>query len=136
MPHAPFVCRCLSGAVLSALLLTPATHAQQAQSTDIEEDFPALEETRVWGTQVVASSVNLDQTAMELKQADHISDLLRPIPGVDVGGAHSLNQRITIRSMDDKDLRISIDGASQNTYMYHHMGQRCGSLYRLRRRRA
>jgi hemoglobin/transferrin/lactoferrin receptor protein len=24
--------------------------------------------------------------------------------------------------MDDKDLRISIDGANQNTYMYHHMG--------------
>src|SRR5690606_10087451 len=44
------------------------------------------------------------------------------IPGVDVGGAHSMNQRITIRSMDDKDLRITIDGANQNTYMYHHMG--------------
>ena len=28
-------------------------------------------------------------------QADHISDLLRDLPGVDVGGAHSLNQRIT-----------------------------------------
>lgn len=24
--------------------------------------------------------------------------------------------------MDDKDLRITIDGANQNTYMYHHMG--------------
>ena len=24
--------------------------------------------------------------------------------------------------MDDKDVMISIDGASKNTYMYHHMG--------------
>jgi hemoglobin/transferrin/lactoferrin receptor protein len=57
-----------------------------------------------------------------MRQADHLSDLLRSIPGVDVGGAHSLNQRINIRGLDDKDLAISIDGAVQNTYMYHHMG--------------
>ena len=68
------------------------------------------------------SSIYLNGDAIANKQADHISDLLRTIPGVDVGGAHSLNQRITIRSMDDKDLDISIDGAKQNSYMYHHMG--------------
>ena len=81
-----------------------------------------VEEVVVWATQVKASSVNLSGEAIAIKQADHLSDLLRTIPGVDVGGAHSLNQRITIRSMDDKDLRITIDGANQNTYMYHHMG--------------
>lgn len=82
----------------------------------------SVEEVLVWGTEVRASSISLEEEAITIKQADHISDLLRTIPGVDVGGAHSLNQRITIRSMDDKDLRISIDGANQNTYMYHHMG--------------
>lgn len=81
-----------------------------------------MEEVVTWGTEVRASSIKIDEKAMAIKQADHISDLLREIPGVDVGGAHSLNQRITIRSMDDKDLKISIDGANQNTYMYHHMG--------------
>ena len=86
------------------------------------EQDSQLEEMAVWGTQVRASSLHLDEDAIASKQADHISDLLRTIPGVDVGGAHSLNQRITIRSMDDKDLRITIDGANQNTYMYHHMG--------------
>lgn len=82
----------------------------------------SLEEVVVWGTQITASSLNIDEDRLSLKQADHVSDLLRTIPGIDVGGAHSLNQRITIRSMDDKDLRITIDGANQNTYMYHHMG--------------
>lgn len=81
-----------------------------------------LEEVEVWATQVRASSLTLKDEAIAIKQADHISDLLRTLPGVDVDGAHSLNQRITIRSMDDKDLRITIDGANQNTYMYHHMG--------------
>lgn len=81
-----------------------------------------LETTEVWGTKVRASSVFMNRENIEMKQADHISDLLRTIPGVDVGGAHSLNQRITIRSMDDKDIKITIDGANQNTYMFHHMG--------------
>lgn len=81
-----------------------------------------VEEVVIWGTQVKASSLGLDENAIAIRQVDHSSDLLRTIPGVDVGGAHSLNQGITIRTLDDRDLRISIDGANQNTYMYHHMG--------------
>lgn len=81
-----------------------------------------IERISVWSTQVKTSSLYLKGEEIADKQADHISDLLRSIPGVDVGGAHSLNQRITIRSMDDKDLNITIDGAAQNSYMYHHMG--------------
>lgn len=76
----------------------------------------------VWGTKLKVSTASLDEDALAVRQPDHISDLLRPLPGVDVGGAHSLNQRITIRGMDDKDLNITIDGARQNAYMYHHMG--------------
>jgi hemoglobin/transferrin/lactoferrin receptor protein len=87
-----------------------------------EESTAEVERIAVWSTSVNASSMYLKEEAIANKQADHISDLLRIIPGVDVGGAHSLNQRITIRSMDDKDLNITIDGAKQNTYMYHHMG--------------
>lgn len=81
-----------------------------------------LETIDVWATEVKASSVKVESETLSIRQADHISDLLRTIPGVDVGGAHSLNQRITIRSMEDKDLAISIDGAKQNSYMFHHMG--------------
>ncbi len=100
--------------VASALAL-PLTALAQSNNEMIEE-------ITIWGTEVRASSIRLEADTLAIKQADHVSDLLRTIPGVDVGGAHSLNQRITIRSMDDKDLRISIDGANQNTYMYHHMG--------------
>lgn len=99
--------------VILSLLSTPAFGEEKA----IE-----LQEVDVWGTAISASSIHFGEDTFSIKQADHISDLLRSVPGVDVGGAHSLNQRITIRSMDDKDLRISIDGANQNTYMYHHMG--------------
>lgn len=104
---------------IATVLVSPTLLAQQSNQTSDEE----IEKISVvWTTSVKASSLHLNGPAIADKQADHISDLLRTIPGVDVGGAHSLNQRITIRSMDDKDLNISIDGAKQNTYMYHHMG--------------
>ncbi|MBN7799056.1 TonB-dependent receptor domain-containing protein [Parahaliea mediterranea] len=107
---------------LLAAAVAAATTAVANQALAQENAGAQLEETVVWGTRVSASSVQLQEGTIAIRQADHISDLLRTIPGVDVGGAHSLNQRITIRSMDDKDLRITIDGARQNTYMYHHMG--------------
>ncbi|HSC69314.1 MAG TPA: TonB-dependent receptor [Cellvibrio sp.] len=108
----------LSVVLFGIMASSATTLAQQSTQAPAQE----IETIAVWGTQVKASSLAMDAETMEIKQPDHISDLLRVIPGVDVGGAHSLNQRITIRSMDDKDLRISIDGANQNTYMYHHMG--------------
>ncbi|HTF94575.1 MAG TPA: TonB-dependent receptor [Cellvibrio sp.] len=104
--------------LFAALIGLMAAQLNAAETKPVDD----VETIAVWGTQVKASSLSMDAETMEIKQPDHISDLLRTIPGVDVGGAHSLNQRITIRSMDDKDLRISIDGANQNTYMYHHMG--------------
>lgn len=112
---------------LGLLAVTIATNnlafaEQNKEQTSEPQPIPEIDQVTVWGTEVRASSIAIPEETLAIKQADHISDLLRTIPGVDVGGAHSLNQRITIRSMDDKDLRISIDGANQNTYMYHHMG--------------
>ncbi|MBU2869317.1 TonB-dependent receptor [Colwellia sp. E2M01] len=101
-----------------AIASTLSTNLMAAEVSEEKE----IERIAVWNTAVNSSSMYLKGESIINKQADHISDLLRTIPGVDVGGAHSLNQRITIRSMDDKDLDISIDGAKQNTYMYHHMG--------------
>ena len=103
-----------------ASAMTVANADTDNANTDTKEN--KVQEVLIWGTQVKASSLKLDEESIAIRQADHLGDLLRTVPGVDVGGAHSLNQRITIRSMDDKDLRISIDGANQNTYMYHHMG--------------
>lgn len=105
-----------------ALILSSVFSSSHAIANETDKDSNDIEIVEVWNTQVRTSSLYLRDEDIASKQADHISDLLRTIPGVDVGGAHSLNQRITIRSMDDKDLKITIDGASQNTYMYHHMG--------------
>jgi len=82
-----------------------------------------LNSVDVWETEVISSSINLGKDSIETKQADHLSDLLRDIPGVDVGGTHSINNRINIRGLQDDDLDITIDGAKvQNANMFHHIG--------------
>lgn len=82
-----------------------------------------LERVEVWETQVSSSSLNLGSSAIETKQADHLSDLLRDLPGVDVGGTSSINNRLAIRGLEDENLEISIDGAKvSNVNMFHHIG--------------
>ncbi|MGB0733683.1 MAG: TonB-dependent receptor domain-containing protein [Pontibacterium sp.] len=98
--------------VLAVALATQAMAAEEVVDSGT---------VQVWGTEISSDSSLLDED-IELKQADHLSDLLRDQPGVDIGGAHSLNQRVTIRGVQDLDLEITIDGARQNNYMYHHMG--------------
>ena len=87
------------------------------------QETTQLEEVNVWEIQVVSSSLNLGENAIETKQADHLSDLLRDLPGVDVGGTHSINNRINIRGLQDENLDITLDGAKvQNANMFHHIG--------------
>ncbi|MBF4308076.1 TonB-dependent receptor plug domain-containing protein, partial [Vibrio anguillarum] len=99
---------------LSNVALVQSVSAQQSESH--------LDDVVVWGTKVSSSSESLGADDMSLKQADHLSDLLRDIPGVDVGGTHSVNQRINIRGLSETDLDIRLDGASQHANMFHHIG--------------
>ncbi|MFN1534831.1 TonB-dependent siderophore receptor [Vibrio jasicida] len=93
--------------------------AHPALAQDQDSHF---EEVVVWGTKVSSNTESMFADDMSLKQADHMSDLLRDIPGVDVGGTHSVNQRITIRGLGETDLDIRLDGASQHANMFHHIG--------------
>jgi len=87
------------------------------------EETVALDTIRIWETEVVSSSLNLGKDVIETKQADHLSDLLKDLPGVDVGGTHSVNNRINIRGLQDENLDITLDGAKiQNANMFHHIG--------------
>lgn len=101
-------------AVVVSLALSSHAFAEQGSEAD--------EQMIVWGTQVSSSSEYLGDQDISLRQADHMSDLLRSIPGVDVGGTHSVNQRINIRGLGETDLDIRLDGASQHANMFHHIG--------------
>ncbi|MGX9459721.1 TonB-dependent receptor domain-containing protein [Shewanella sp. A14] len=89
-------------------------------ATAAEQVASQTELVQVWGTAINSSSLLTED--IELKQADHLSDLLRDQPGVDIGGTHSMNQGINIRGVSELDLNITIDGASQSNNVFHHVG--------------
>jgi len=92
-------------------------------SSNLLADNVALDKVDVWATEVESSSLDLVSSQIESKQADHLSDLLSNLPGVDVGGTHSINNRINIRGLQDENLDITLDGAKvQNANMFHHIG--------------
>ncbi|EGR0049056.1 TonB-dependent siderophore receptor [Vibrio vulnificus] len=101
-----------------ALGMSSGAMAQENSAYDPQTN----ERQIVWGTTVSSNTESMASDDMSLKQADHMSDLLRDIPGVDVGGTHSVNQRITIRGLGETDLDIRLDGASQHANMFHHIG--------------
>jgi len=104
----------LLSTIASLAIFTSHASAESTVLDDIEVSTTDV--------QVVSSSINLSQTSIETRQADHLSDLLRDIPGVDVGGSHSINNKLTIRGIRDEDVDITIDGAKMpNVDIFHHM---------------
>lgn len=109
----------LRSALVCGSVLCGLTGTAFAQNSDNSKE---LDTVQVWGTSVQTDLLTLTEDQISLRQADHLSDLLRIVPGVDIGGTHSVNSRINIRGLDDRELDIYIDGALQTNYLYHHMG--------------
>ncbi|MBH0085683.1 TonB-dependent receptor [Psychrobacter sp. SCQQ22] len=55
-------------------------------------------------------------------QASLLSDFLDGVPGASVGGTSAVNQRVRIRGLDDTNLKVTVDGARQEGYAFHHAG--------------
>ncbi|MCG3728714.1 TonB-dependent siderophore receptor [Vibrio cincinnatiensis] len=108
---------CKKSALWLAITTAISSNVLAQQEASLEQNNVV-----VWGTKVSSSSESLTTDDLSLKQADHMSDLLRDIPGVDVGGTHSVNQRINIRGFGETALDIRLDGASQHANMFHHIG--------------
>ncbi len=65
----------------SALWLA-ITAAMSANAVAEQKATPEQENVVIWGTKVSSSSESLTTDDLSLKQADHMSDLLRDIPGL------------------------------------------------------
>lgn len=96
-----------------SLMIAIALSANSYASNDADETVLVV------GSQLKNS---ISEEEIELKQADHLADLLRDKAGVDVGGTHQTVQRINIRGLEDEKLDITIDGAKQGGRAFHHYG--------------
>ena len=59
---------------------------------------------------------------VRVRQATKMSDVLRGVPGVNVNGARSIVERYNIRGVSEEYLNITVDGARQEGYSFHHSG--------------
>ncbi|MDK2597221.1 TonB-dependent receptor domain-containing protein [Pseudoalteromonas obscura] len=65
----------------------------------------------------------IDQTDLTQLQANDLSDIFRSLPQVSVGGSNPVAQKIYVRGLEDTMLNVSIDGALQAGYLFHHQGR-------------
>ncbi|GAL17492.1 enterobactin receptor VctA [Vibrio maritimus] len=120
-PIKPLALVISSTLAFSSSVLAEETNADSLKADESQQQTQTDDVVQVWGT-TISSSTSMLSDDIALKQADHLSDLLRDQPGVDVGGTHSMNQSINIRGLSELDLNITIDGASQTNNVFHHVG--------------
>lgn len=114
---------------LSLLSITIATvlFSQVASAADAQTmPSTTLQTITVTANTSVRDKVQEDSVYIEdytpAAQASHLSDFLDVIPGVEVGGTSSVNQRVRVRGLDDTNLKVTIDGARQEGTLFYHMG--------------
>lgn len=92
-----------------ALLCASAANAETLQMDTLQ-----IEDDRLNATAVI------DSDEIALHQAHDLKDVFRDTPSVTVGGTTASSEKIYVRGLEDTNLNISVDGASQNGYLFHH----------------
>lgn len=116
MQRAPFPStRKLLSAVVVAAMATGTVAA--------EEQVESLDTIRVLGAAEAGFNVALTDDLIEARQAADLEDLLRHDPSITVGGGAPVAQKVYVRGLEDTLLNVTIDGATQAGYLYHHQGR-------------
>ncbi|MBD2797436.1 TonB-dependent receptor [Xenorhabdus sp. 18] len=117
----------LSVPLMSASMLTVAISANAFASAE----STIKKSTNTSDTLVVIADNNaqnspeekkISRNEIKVKQAQSVGEILKNVPGVQAGHPSALGQRFKIRGMDDQFINISIDGARQEGYHFHHSG--------------
>lgn len=82
-----------------------------------------LETIRVLGQEEEGFNVALTSDMIEARQASNLGDMFKHDPSITVGGGAPVAQKIYVRGLEDTLLNVTIDGATQAGYLYHHQGR-------------
>lgn len=86
----------------------------------------ATESVELDSIQVSASLSNdkkaADADKINVRQAALLRDVLRDVPGVNVGGTNGFHQKIFMRGVSESGVNIQVDGARQLGDTFHHNG--------------
>ncbi|CCW30928.1 TonB-dependent receptor [Xenorhabdus nematophila] len=111
--------------LMSASMLTALISSNALATTENK-----IQKSNTTGdTIVVIASNNAEQESgkvgrneIKVKQAQSVGEILKNVPGVQAGHPSALGQRFKIRGMDDQFINVTVDGARQEGYHFHHAG--------------
>ncbi|WP_448554560.1 TonB-dependent receptor domain-containing protein [Thalassotalea montiporae] len=85
-------------------------------------DTSDIEKIEVTGQRLLGVDV-VDLSDIRKKQANDLEDIFRGEPAITVGGSFGIAQKIYVRGIEDTNLNVSVDGATQAGYLFHHQGR-------------
>ncbi|WP_416777163.1 TonB-dependent receptor domain-containing protein [Xenorhabdus budapestensis] len=111
--------------LMSASMLTVAISTNALANTE----GSIKKSTATGDTLVVIAGNNAEQESgkvnrneIKIRQAQSVGEILKNVPGVQAGHPSALGQRFKIRGMDDQFINVTVDGARQEGYHFHHAG--------------
>ncbi|CDL85147.1 TonB-dependent receptor domain-containing protein [Xenorhabdus szentirmaii] len=115
----------LCAPLMSASMLTALISSNALATTENK-----IQKSNTTGdTIVVIASNNAEQDGgkigrneIKVRQAQSVGEILKNVPGVQAGHPSALGQRFKIRGMDDQFINVTVDGARQEGYHFHHAG--------------
>lgn len=96
-----------------------------ANNVAVAEEMAAaneIEKIEVTGQRLLGVDV-VDLSDIRKKQANDLEDIFRGEPAITVGGSFGIAQKIYVRGIEDTNLNVSVDGATQAGYLFHHQGR-------------
>lgn len=111
----------LSMAVMLALVSHSAHAVEEAEQENTPVELAAI---KVLGTDLEEDfNAVMNAEMIQKIQASSLQDLFRHEPSITVGGGLPVAQKVYVRGLEDTLLNVSIDGATQAGYLYHHQGR-------------
>lgn len=115
----------LSFAVAAATYLAatslPAA-AQQEKPFENQQD-KEIDQILVVGVKADNFNVAVTDDFIVDRQIVDLEGMFRHEPSITVGGGLPVAQKIYVRGLEDTLLNVTIDGATQSGYLYHHQGR-------------
>ncbi len=83
----------------------------------------AQETILITGKPVDPNQTTITQEQLEQYQATNLEDIFSQDPDVRVGGSFGVAQKVYVRGIEDTMLNVTVDGATQAGYLFHHQGR-------------